>query len=172
MRIITWNIHGARDAPVAQIAREIASHHADVVCLNEVRRRHGKRLGRALGLRAFVASSFIGPYGTAILTNEPVSAWRRFRFPGVRRIERRDASLVTLAEGSTIAAVHFGLRAPERLRNAAELLEALPDRAIITGDMNETPRRAVAQLFAARFDDAGLEADDPTFPAAARCPLR
>jgi endonuclease/exonuclease/phosphatase family metal-dependent hydrolase len=167
MRILTWNIHGARDAPVERIAREIASHEADVVCLNEVRRRHGKQLARAVGLRAFVASSFIGPYGTAILTNEPVSAWRRLRFSGVRRVDRRDASLVTLADGPTIAAIHLGLQAPERLRNAAELLEALPDRAIIAGDTNERPAGSVASMLAGRFDDACLEPGEPTFSAAA-----
>ena len=167
MRIITWNIHGARDASIGEIAGEIAAHSADVVCLNEVRRSDGKRLRDALGMRAFVASSFIGPYGNVILTNEPVVAWRRFRFSRVRRIDRRDAALVTLADGMIIAAIHLGLRAPERARSVAELLAALPDRSIIAGDANETPEGAAARSLSGRFDDAGHERGEPTFPSAA-----
>lgn len=167
MRILTWNIHGARDAPIEEIAGEISVHEADVVCLNEVKRSDGKRLHDALRMRAFVASSFIGPYGNAILTNEPVTAWRHFRFSRVRRVDRRDAALITLADGPMIAAVHLGLRAPERSRLAAELLAALPDRAIIAGDANENPEGAAVRLLSGRLDDAGREGGEPTFPAAA-----
>ncbi len=165
MRILTWNIHGARDASITEIAGEIAVYEADVVCLNEVKRGDGNRLRDALDLRAFVASSFIGPYGNAILTNAPITAWRRFRFSRVRRVDRRDAALVTLTDGTTIAAVHLGLRAPERSRLAAELLAALPDRSIVAGDANETPDHAAVALFSSRFDDAGREGAQPTFPA-------
>jgi endonuclease/exonuclease/phosphatase family metal-dependent hydrolase len=165
MRILTWNIHGARDASIAEIAGEIAAHEADVVCLNEVKLSDGKRLRDVLRMRAFVASSFIGPYGNAILTRELVTAWRRFRFSRVRRIDRRDAALVTLADGMMIAAIHLGLRAPERSSSAAELLAALPDRAIVAGDANETPDHAAVRLFSSRFDDAGRERAEPTFPA-------
>jgi len=167
MRILTWNIHGARDASIAEIAGEIAGHDADVVCLNEVKRRDGKRLGHALRMRAFVASSLIGPYGNAIFTNEPVTAWRRFRFSRVRRIDRRDAALITLGDGTMIAAIHLGLRAPERSRLGAELIAALPDRAIVAGDANEAPDHAAVRSLSSRFDDAGREGDEPTFPAAA-----
>jgi endonuclease/exonuclease/phosphatase family metal-dependent hydrolase len=167
MRILTWNIHGARDASITKIAGEIAVHEADVVCLNEVKRRDGRRLGDALGVRAFVASSFIGPYGNVILTNEPVIAWHPFRFSRVRRVDRRDAAIITLADGTMIGAIHLGLRAPERSRSAAELLAALPDRAIVAGDANETPDRPAVRLFSSRFDDAGREGADPTFPAGA-----
>ena len=165
MRILTWNIHGARDASIAEIAGAIAVHEADVVCLNEVKRSDGKRLRDALRMRAFVASSFIGPYGCAIFTNESVARWRRFRFSEVRRIDRRDAALITLADGTMIAAIHLGLRGPERSRSAAKLLAALPDRAIVAGDANETPDHAAVRLFSSRFDDAASERAEPTFPA-------
>lgn len=167
MRILTWNIHGARDASIAEIAGEIAAHEADVVCLNEVKRSDGKRLRDALRMRAFVASSFIGPYGNAILTNEPVTSWHPLRFSRVRRVDRRDAAIITLADGSMIGAIHLGLRPPERSRSAAELLAALPDRAIIAGDANETPERPAVLLLSGRFDDAGRQGGELTFPAAA-----
>ncbi len=166
MRILTWNIHGARDAALRRIAREIAASEPDVVCLNELRRRHGKPLGRMLGFRAYIASSFIGPYGNAILTNDPVTGWRRLRFSGTRRVDRRDAAIVTLAAGPAIAAIHLNaLRPDERTRNAAELLESLPESSIIAGDLNEKPDGSVAGLFSHRLDD-GCASAGPTFPAA------
>lgn len=165
MRILTWNIHGARDASPARIAQEIAGQRPDVVCLNEVRRRHGKRLGRMLRLRTYVASSFIGPYGNAILTNEPIASWRRLRFAAVRRVDRRDAAIVHLRAGVTIVAVHLNLRRDERVRNASELLAVVADRSIIAGDLNETPDDVVPRMLAARLEDGGRNPGLPTFPS-------
>jgi endonuclease/exonuclease/phosphatase family metal-dependent hydrolase len=162
MRILTWNIHGARDAPLTQIAAELRAQSPDVVCLNEVRRGHGRRLAATLGMRAFEAGCLIGPYGNAILTALPVTAFRRLRFSGIRRVDRRDAAIVTLADGLMVAAVHLGLRAPSRAACITELLDALPDRAVISGDMNEGPGGAAWEAIARRFDDTG---DVPTFPA-------
>ena len=167
MRIVTWNIHGAKDASLGRIADEIAGFEPDVVCLNEVPRRHGKRLGRLLRLRSYVASSFVGPYGNAIFTNEPVARWHRFRFAGTRRIDRRDAALLELTAGPTIAAVHLNsLRPHDRPRNVAELVRHLPDRSIVAGDMNETAGGAVARELSGRFVDACDGGTEPTFPAA------
>ena len=167
MRIVTGNIHGAQDASLARIAGEITAFGVDVVCLNEVRRRHGRRLGRLLGLHAYVASSFLGPYGNAIFTNLPVAGWHRLRFARVRRLDRRDAVVIDLADGPTIAAVHLNsLRRDERPRNAAELVRRLPDRSIIAGDMNETAGGPVAEHLSGRFVDACAGGAEPTFPAA------
>jgi endonuclease/exonuclease/phosphatase family metal-dependent hydrolase len=165
MRVLTWNIHGARDAPLERIADDIAAVDADVVCLNEIRRRHGRRLGRALGMRHYVSSSFVGPYGTAIYTNEPIVWWRRLRFTGVRRIDRRDATVVKLRDGPMLAAVHLPVPRGERARNGAELLAAVPDDAIIAGDLNAMPHDDVPRAFAARFEDACVDGALPTFPA-------
>lgn len=177
MRLLTWNVHGFRDASVATIADEISAHHADVVCLNEVPRAQGRRIGVALGMRAFVASSPFGPYGNTILTSRPVDRWRRLRFSGVRRTARRDAAIVGLAGGLAVAAVHLSLRAAERARHIAELLAALPPEAIVAGDMNERPGGTVWNTLDARLADAaGAAAADaagvaaapqPTFPAGA-----
>ena len=167
LRVVTWNIHGAREASVERIAAEIAELRPDVACLNEVRRRHGRRLGRILKMRPFVAGSRFGPYGVAIYTNQSVSSWRRLKFDDVRRVDRRDAAIVTLENGITIAAAHLNLRAAERLRNAHQLLDALPDRSIVAGDLNETARGRVWQVFAERLSDACAAVDAPTFPAGA-----
>lgn len=173
MRLLTWNVHGFRDASVATIADEISAHRADVVCLNEVPRAQGRRIGGALGMRAFVASSPLGPYGNTILTSQPVDRWRRLRFSGVRRTARRDAAIVGLAGGLTVAAVHLSLRAAERARHIAELLAALPPEAIVAGDMNERPGGTVWNTLDARLADAAaavaaaVTAPQPTFPAGA-----
>lgn len=166
MRIVTWNIHGARDAPLERIARELENVRADMVCLNEVRRRDGKKLGRLLGMRPYVASSWIGPHGNAIFTNGPVTRWRRLRFRGVRRGHRRDAAVVELTGGPTIAAIHLNaLRPDDRIRNAAEMVASLPERSIIAGDINEGADGAVATQLSSRFDDACAGPAEPTFPA-------
>ena len=165
LRVLTWNIHGARDASVERIASEIIAQRPDVVCLNEVRPRHGRRLAGALKMQSFVASSMFGPYGVAIYTNEAVSSWRRLKFEGVRRVDRRDAAVVTLAAGLTVIGIHLNLRADERLRNAHQLLKVLPDRSIVAGDMNETPKGRVWHALAGRLADAGAAVDVPTFPA-------
>ena len=164
---MTWNIHGGRDAPLDQIALEIEAQHADVICLNEVRRPHGRALGRALSMRSFVTSSRLGPYSNAILTGLPVSSWKRLKFAGVRRVDRRDAAIVTLEGGVTIAAVHLNLRAAERVRNIRQLIDALPDRSIIAGDLNETQGGRVWPVLAERFFDACDTSNVPTFPAGA-----
>jgi endonuclease/exonuclease/phosphatase family metal-dependent hydrolase len=153
--VLTWNIHGARDASLSQIASEIRAVDADVVCLNEVRRAHIARLARALGMRAYGAVCRFGPYGNVVLTSQPVASFRRLRFARARRVDRRDASLVTLASGLTVACVHLNLRADERVAHAREFLAALPARAIVAGDFNETSERAAAQQMSERFDDAG-----------------
>lgn len=165
MRVLTWNIHGLRDASLATIAAEIAAQAPDVVCLNEVPRRLGARLGAALGMRAFVASSPIGPYGNAVLTREPIAVTLPLRFHGVRRVARRDAAVIGFHSELIIAAVHLSLRAPERLRHIEQLLDALPDRAIVAGDMNEQPGGNVWRALDARLDDAGTTVGEPTFPA-------
>lgn len=163
---MSWNIHGARDARVGAIAREIAGHQPDIACLNEVPRCDGRRLGRATGMRAFVASSFIGPYGNAILTGMPVASWRRLRFAGTHRVDRRDAAIVTLSSGIEVASIHLNLRSPRRLRDIDQLLGALPGRAVVAGDHNEGPGGGVWRALAERFDDACTAEGAPTFPAA------
>lgn len=134
------------------------------MCLNEVRRRHARALGRALGMPRYVAASRFGPYGNVVYTNQPVVAWRRHRFAGVARPHRRDAAIVTLASGLEVCAIHLGLAGDERTRHAGELLETLGTQSIVAGDVNEPPGGPVGELLGARYNDACPDGA-PTFPA-------
>lgn len=167
LRVATWNIHGARDASIEEISEVLRELRAEVVCLNEVPRRLAAPLARRVEMEAFTAASVIGPYGNAILTSREVASWRRFRFSRVPRKARRDAAIVTLTEGPTIAAIHLNLRAAERARHIGELLEALPSDAVVAGDMNEQPGGTVWRTLDARLSDMAVADPEPTFPAGA-----
>ena len=95
MRILTYNIHGWRDAygrcDVARLARIIAATQADIVALNEVFHPFApagqaqpalQQLADALGMQAAFGAALmpqlafapLAPYGNALLTRYPLLA--------------------------------------------------------------------------------------------------
>lgn len=155
LRVASYNVHrcigtdGRHDPDrVAAVIRELA---ADVVGLQEVscRRSAGGidqlvHLARATGLEPIAGPTVCGPdhdVGNALLTSRPVLAVRRVDLSFGRR-EPRGALDVTLdAHGERVQVVvtHLGLRAAERRRQVASLLELLDgaDRLVLLGDFNE-----------------------------------
>jgi endonuclease/exonuclease/phosphatase family metal-dependent hydrolase len=99
-RIATWNIRGARSAPVSAIAAEIGTMEADVVALQEVdvRTRRGgwvdgpADLAGALGFQYVFAASIKwdeGDYGLAVLARWPLAHVRRHRLETTEGFEPR-----------------------------------------------------------------------------------
>ncbi|WP_043415816.1 endonuclease/exonuclease/phosphatase family protein [Terrabacter tumescens] len=172
---MSYNVHDLLDDSAAA-ARVVRAVDPDVLCLQEVPRRLTTelRLPRfARECRLLWRGGRLGTGGTAVLTAPRVvvhDGWRGrlpVRFPD--RTRGYAAASVSLGgDGSgtpelTVVSVHLGLKAPERLRHAALVLEGLGDRAVVAGDLNEGPGGTAYDLIAARLPLAS--AGTPTFPA-------
>ncbi len=173
LRIASWNVHkcigtdGRYDpARTAAVIREL---DADLVALQEVDRRFGRRTARldpaalehATGLVPLPASDLpdgLGWHGNALLVR-PGTTWRldRFDLPGA---EPRGAVVAELLPPDAprgalrVVAAHFGLLRRCRARQAAFLLRTIAEReampTLLLGDLNEWrppgPRSALRML--------------------------
>lgn len=162
MKVASYNIHKCRGTDrlvrperIIAVLREIG---ADLVALQEVDRRFGKRTGlldlealeRETGLHLLVQSDVAdghGWHGNALLVRGEPVYYRRFRLtlPG---IEPRGAVVAELDMGQgkfRVIAAHLGLLRRSRVGQAAALLQAFLDLApmptILLGDFNEWRRR-------------------------------
>jgi len=163
LTVASYNIHrcygrdGRHDPD--RIAAVILELDADVVALQEVESMPREEAGaEQAGLDQFeylaAATGFgviPGPtllnhraqYGNVLLTRHPVIAVRRIDLsvPGREPRGALDADLDVAGHGVRVIATHFGLRAAERRRQVARLLEALArdrDRTtVLLGDFNE-----------------------------------
>jgi endonuclease/exonuclease/phosphatase family metal-dependent hydrolase len=158
----------------------ISGIHADVLALQEVDRRFGRRIAtlsperieRRAGLRPVEIGApdhSLGWHGNAILVRPHVEprATRRLELPG---LEPRGAVLVEAeAAGAPlrIVGVHLGLTRAYRRRQLAAIATALDDPSVptvILGDFNEwSPRIGLEPL--SRFD---IHAPGHSFHAAWR----
>jgi len=155
-RVATWNIQGARTAPVEMIADEIHAMQADVVALQEVdigTRRGGlveqpTELARALGYHYAFAAAIKwdgGDYGLAFLSRWPLSEVRRHRLETVLGAEPRIVLEATVCVGGR-RLVLFNHHADGRpatrqtgLEQVRGVLEPHIGRGIlVAGDFNET----------------------------------
>ena len=158
MKVASYNIHkcrgmDGRNRPdrIVSVIKEI---NADLVALQEVDRRFGRRDGllnpeairREAGMRLLVQSDLPqghGWHGNALLVrNEPKSYRRlRLRLPG---FEPRGAIVAELDFGEgefRVIAAHLGLLRRSRLDQASALLklhrELTPMPTVLLGDFNE-----------------------------------
>jgi len=181
----SYNVHKCvgvdRRFDPLRIAAVIAELDADVVALQEVDRRFGRRSGlldaetlrREGGLHLVHVSDLPdghGWHGNALLVREGlVTRLRRLALPGA---EPRGAIVTELALPAgrlRVVAAHFGLLRRCRMRQAAAILEeiaageAMP--TLLVGDLNEwrPGRRSSLQPLGALFGP--LEASPPSFPA-------
>ncbi len=177
MKVASYNIHKCRGADgitrpdrTIGVIRELG---ADVIALQEVDRRFGRRGGlldplaieRQTGMRLLAQSDVshrLGWRGNALLVRgDPISHRRsRLKLPGG---EPRGAIVaeLDLGEGEfRIIAAHLGLLRHSRMDQVAALLTAFHDLppmpTILLGDLNEWRRRGRSAL-------RGLE---PTFGVA------
>ncbi len=194
LTVASWNVHkcvgtDGRYDPDRTIA-VIGEVGADLVALQEVDRRFGRRtarldatrLRRETGLEPLKASDLpdgMGWHGNAILVR-PGTDWRltRFDLPGA---EPRGALVAELMAPETgagllrVVAAHFGLLRRCRARQAAFILRLLADRAamptLLLGDLNEwRPTGARSSALSALAPVFGpLRQGVPSFPS--RLPL-
>jgi len=175
LRVMSYNVHDLLDDRAAA-ARAVRGVDPDVLCLQEVPRRLTTELRLpqfARECRLLWRRGRLGTGGTAVLTAPRVvvhHVWRGrlpVRFPDrTRGYAAASVSLGGDASGApevTVVSVHLGLKAPERLRHAALVLEGLGDRAVVAGDLNEGPGGTAYDLIAARLPLASAGAS--TFPA-------
>jgi endonuclease/exonuclease/phosphatase family metal-dependent hydrolase len=167
VKVASYNIHKCRgmDRLVrpGRIIDVLGEIGADVVALQEVDRRFGKRIGLLdpdvlrdkTGLHLLVQSDVVdghGWHGNALLVRGEPTFYRRFRLtlPG---IEPRGAVVaeLDLGEGKfRVIAAHLGLLRRSRVDQAATLLHAFlelaPMPTILLGDFNEWRRHRRSAL--------------------------
>jgi endonuclease/exonuclease/phosphatase family metal-dependent hydrolase len=186
MKVASYNIHKCRGADRTvrpdRIVEVIGEIGADVVALQEVDRRFGKKGGlldpaairRETGMQLLVQSDSPhrhGWRGNALLVRGEPQAYRRSRLklPG---LEPRGAIVVEmdLGEGEfRVIAAHLGLFRLSRVDQVGALLAAFMDLppmpTILLGDLNEWRRRRRSSL-------GGLEATFGAAPSILSFPAR
>ncbi len=190
LRVASYNVHKCvgtdRRFDPARVAHVVGELGADLVALQEVDRRFGRRTGllnvevleRATGLMPLRVSDLpdgLGWHGNAVLVRPGTKARiRRIALPGA---EPRGAVVAELSMGCgrqlRVVAAHLGLLRRCRTRQGAAILDAIangePMPTLLLGDLNEWrpgPRsalRSLEPLF------GPLSEGVPSFPA--RLPL-
>jgi len=184
MLVASYNVHKCkgRDGQYRpdRIAGVLAEIGADLVALQEVDRRFGRRVGlldpkrieAETGLRLLVQSDLEdghGWHGNALLVRgEPLSYRRtRINLPG---IEPRGAVVAELDLGQgpiRVVAAHLGLNPSCRSSQATAIMAALaassPMPTVLLGDLNEwRPRGSALGVLAPWF---GYAPSRPSYPS-------
>lgn len=182
LRVMTYNVHSCigMDGRISpqRIARVIARHQPDVVCLQEidvVRQRTGG-IDQAQQIARFLRMKFhFHPilhveeerYGDAILTHLPVRLVKAAPLPGLAErpnLEPRGALWVAIDVGGAEVQVintHLGLWGRERQAQVEALLgpewlghpDCLPP-VVLCGDFNALPTSPVCRRLRRRLNDA------------------
>ncbi len=185
MRIASWNLHkcvgGDGRFDPARCVHVIGELGADLIALQEVDRRFGRRVGlmdvhmleRETGLVPLPVSDLPdghGWHGNALLVRAGTRArLRRLALPGAEPRGAVIAELDLPAGPLRVVAAHFGLLPRCRRRQAEAILAAVVEGpgmpTLLAGDLNEWkagPRsslRALEQFFGT------VAAGPPSFPA-------
>jgi len=154
-RIVTWNIHAARQAPLDEIAAELKAMQADVIALQEVDvrvRRTGfvdepAALAAAIGYHYVFAASIKwdqGDYGLAVLSRWPLTNVRRYRLDATSAEEPRIVLEVTVCAAGRALHIfnhHADGRATSRDTGFSALREIVKGDVghgvLVLGDFNE-----------------------------------
>jgi len=188
MLVASYNVHKCRgtDGKLRpdRIVAVLAEIGADLVALQEVDRRFGRRVGlldlkkleEETGLQLLVQSDLSdghGWHGNALLVRGQPKFYRRTRLnlPG---IEPRGAVVAELDLGQgliRVVAAHLGLNPSCRSNQAAAIMTALagaaPMPTVLLGDLNEwRPRGSALGILAPWF---GYAPSRPSYPS--RLPL-
>jgi endonuclease/exonuclease/phosphatase family metal-dependent hydrolase len=157
LRLATWNMKAARDAPLERVAEEIAAMDVDVIALQEVdisARRTGevdqpRVLAETLGYGYTFAAALYwdgGVYGLAVLARLPFVSVERHRLEDVASSEPRialDVSLCRAGRLVRVIGVHADVDATaagRQVRMAAELAGADASGLVaLVGDFNQSP---------------------------------
>jgi endonuclease/exonuclease/phosphatase family metal-dependent hydrolase len=184
LRVVTYNVRHLRDDDAA-LVRVIRGVAPDVLCLQETPRhpRWRARLARLARESDLLYACGGRPAGNvAVLTHLRVDVLatherKLTKHPG---LHQRGLAGVDLRVGDarvTVASVHLGLDAQERVGHAAEVLTALDATcpsdhgdgvAVVAGDLNERPGGAAWEALGGRLRDAWALAPtggELTYPA-------
>jgi endonuclease/exonuclease/phosphatase family metal-dependent hydrolase len=176
LRVVAYNVRSLRDERPAAI-RVLRELDADVVCVQEAPRFFRWRSKNA-ALAREAELLYVGggrtANGVAMLAAHrvDVSSVIEYRLSRTPRQIRRGVVAARIHKAGawcTVASVHLGLDADERLRHRREIV-GLVNRyespvTILAGDINESPGMPTWQALAGEFTDAGAEGNAPTFSA-------
>lgn len=177
MRLLSYNVRSLRDDRAA-VAAVIQACRPDVVCVQEAPRflrwrSKCARLARESGLlvvtggRTAGAMLLLSGMGVRVLERHDVLLSKS------PRLHQRGLAVAVVehrGERYTVASMHLGLRADERLRHAAEIRQALAGfdaPLLLAGDVNEPPDGPAFADLAGWLADTGAAADEPTYSATA-----
>ena len=164
MRVLTWNVQGARGLDVARAAAVLRSVEPDVVALQEVQRRQASALAVALSLPCRRWAFKHWPVvtraeGLAVLSRHPLAATaafhlRRRPFWDWRRRIGLDARLAVGDRPISVLDVHLSPHdeTDRRSREAAIALARTGGRdpaPLIVGDLNDLPDGGAHAVFLA-----------------------
>lgn len=181
-RVVTWNILGAKDPDLTAIAAHLRASRADVVALQEVRRRQARRLARLLDWQwAWTRKHY--PYsplvwwraeGLAILSPTPLRDRRRAVLSvgepiWVYRHRVMAAATVVRPDGSTLRVydVHLAShsvddRIDQARRAAGIIARDLPGSRVVCGDLNSQDEvEVLRELRAVGVRDTGGPVTNP-----------
>jgi endonuclease/exonuclease/phosphatase family metal-dependent hydrolase len=174
VRVVTYNVQSLRASP-SGVADVLRAAEPDIVCLQEAPRFvlaswRMRRLAAACGLVAVGRGRLAGDTAVLVASSVSVRRSRRLRLSRTRGLHRRGTLVVRVAaEGHevTVASVHLGLDAVERVRHAQELVEALAAYGppfVVAADMNEPPGGDAWSVLVAAIGPAA-NTRHSTFPA-------
>jgi endonuclease/exonuclease/phosphatase family metal-dependent hydrolase len=173
IRVMTWNIHGARPmfgpSDLPRVIEHVRRHAPDIVALQEVdaRRRGDARafemLAEGLGEHSAEARMAVAPegdHGHVLLTRWPIVYRERHDISVARREPRAalEAVIATPAGPLRAISVHLGLSLRERHRQARRLAELAISNTlplVMLGDFNDwlwhgSVQHALRELFPGR----------------------
>jgi len=186
IRVMTWNIHGARTMfgrpDLARIIAHVRRHSPDIVALQEVdARRCGdaqafETLAASLGEHRAEARMVVAPegdYGHVLLARWPITYSARHDISVARREPRAalEAIITTPAGPLRAIAVHLGLSLRERHRQARQLASLAVAKTlplVMLGDFNDwfwhgSVQHALRDLFPGRSRFRTFPAAYPMF---------
>jgi endonuclease/exonuclease/phosphatase family metal-dependent hydrolase len=174
VRVLTWNLQGSRGVDTAAVADIIGRTGAEIIALQEIRRRQVGALGSALGIDerwwVFKHWPVVGrPEGLAVLTSHRLVATssavlQRAPFWSWRRRVVAEATLSRDGERFAVVNVHLSPHdaAARRGREADVVIERATTNSptpILCGDLNEAPDGPAYRAFLrAGWTDAWLAA--------------
>jgi endonuclease/exonuclease/phosphatase family metal-dependent hydrolase len=175
LRVASYNLRALQD-DVAALARTVRAIDPDVLCLQEVPwigpvDHRISDFARRCGLVWSGRSQRAGQ--TSVLTNlrTNVLSVTHHRLPASTWRDRRGFAITRVAPfghaSVSVASVHLGLDAQERLRHARQIMEtlaAVPGPALLAGDLNEQSDGAAWQLFGGAMRPVSQLV--PTYPSA------
>jgi len=108
VHILTWNIHGAKETSILQLADTLILNHLDVIMLQEVpNRTWANQLGRVLNMTAHFQQTHKNGLGNAVFTSSPVSVVHyTFKKHWFSCAGKRGA-LAILFDDVTVVCTHF-----------------------------------------------------------------